>query len=230
VRIGLLSDAHGNIEAFEYAVALLSSSDIDATYYLGDSVGYIPGPEVVSSLERLDVTPILGNHEHMLLNNDYSSTDDDAYQLSNTRASMSNSMLRYVRSWPIKLQIEFAERIVIMVHGSLADPVRGYVYPDTELNDISSETPVTVFMGATHRPFARKIGNTSYINVGSCGLPRDSGDMGSVVLYDVELDHARILRFEIGELSSHALSRVGHVHQVVRETLDRRGPFEGEVV
>lgn len=228
--IGLLSDAHGNLEAYEAAFAILRSRGADELYFLGDAVGYLPGDAVVEALARDGVHPIRGNHEEMLLEGGLSREQEDVYRLLDTRDGMRPDLLTWIATWPRTRELEVSSGRIVMVHGSLKDPTHGYVYPDTPLTDVDSGSPTTVFMAATHRPFVRKVGETTYLNVGSCGLPRDRGDLGAACLFDPNSGVASILRFDIaGEIES-ALARCGPVHQTVVDTFGRRGEFVGELV
>jgi predicted phosphodiesterase len=152
------------------------------------------------------------------------------YRLGETRAAMSAESRRFVESWPQTLHVSRAGRRMVMVHGSVEDPINGYVYEDSVLGDIDPLEPTTVLMGATHRPFVRSIGNTTYINVGSCGLPRDRGDLGCAVLYEPSTNTVDVKRFSIREETRAALDRVGRVNSVVTRTFARRGAFKGDLV
>ena len=52
MRLGILSDAHGNVEAFQRGLELLAEARADMIYFLGDAVGYIPDGRVVSLLRE----------------------------------------------------------------------------------------------------------------------------------------------------------------------------------
>ena len=47
VRMAVISDIHGNLEAFQQILADIKISDVDLIVNLGDSVGYGPEPEAV---------------------------------------------------------------------------------------------------------------------------------------------------------------------------------------
>jgi predicted phosphodiesterase len=228
--IGLISDAHGNLEAYESALATLRARGAIEFYFLGDAVGYLPGDAVVDALARDGVHPIRGNHEDMLLNDALSRDAEAVYRLMDTRHRMRAELLTWIATWPPRRELEASAGRLVMVHGSVEDPTHGYVYPDTPLTDLDSGSPTTVFMGATHRPFVRKVGETTYVNVGSCGLPRDRGDLGAACLFDPNSGTASILRFDITSEIERALSRCGPVHETVVATFGRRGEFVGELV
>src|SRR5262249_41499128 len=112
-----------------------------------------------------------------------------------------------------------------LVHGSPDDHVWGYVYPDTDLAGFASDPSLAgayVFMGNTHRPFVKKVGATTFVNVGSCGLPRDVGHLGACCVLDDRTGRVRLIRFDIRAETAAALARCGPVHARVLALLDRQ--------
>ncbi|MEW6261394.1 MAG: metallophosphoesterase family protein [Thermodesulfobacteriota bacterium] len=64
MRIAVISDIHGNLEAFEAVLNDIASSRIDRTLCLGDCIGYGPDPEaVVHLLRNAGIDSVMGNHE-----------------------------------------------------------------------------------------------------------------------------------------------------------------------
>jgi hypothetical protein len=111
-----------------------------------------------------------------------------------------------------------------MVHGSPGDPLHGYVYADSDLDPVTSAGHRVVVMGQTHRPFVAEVAGTTAVNVGSCGLPRDCGSRGAVCLIDDEGPTVRVLRYELADATSAALTRCGPVAPEVLEVFTRRSP------
>lgn len=68
MRLGVISDVHGNRLALEATLRTLDEAGIDRLVCLGDVVGYGPDPEACLDLvlER-DPVIVLGNHEEALL-------------------------------------------------------------------------------------------------------------------------------------------------------------------
>ena len=223
MKIGLLSDAHGNDEAFSLGVAILRRLGATHFYFLGDAIGYVPSISVLDSLTRLgdEVSCILGNHEAMLLKGLIDSKKDEIYQLNSLQSEITPAHHKMINSWPISIQEEIDGQKLLFVHGSPKDPTYGYVYPNTDLTGLSSDLD-WVFMGNTHRPFIRKEQGTNYVNIGSCGLPRDDGRYGSVALFDILARSVRILRFDITAVSNLLVEQYSLVHSSVRALFQRR--------
>lgn len=230
--IGFISDAHGNSQAFERGIALLLEQGVERIYFLGDAIGYVPSAEVLDSLRRLggQVLCIRGNHEAMLLEGQISTARERVYQLQVLRPSLTQQQIDMIMGWPSYRRISINGLRLLLVHGSPADHTFGYVYPDTELSSFEPDAD-WVFMGNTHYPFIREEAGTHYVNVGSCGLPRDDGRYGSVALLDTFLGAVRILRFDITAECAHVLTRFPSVHSSVREIYERRrAVLTGEIL
>lgn len=221
--IGLVSDAHGNSLAFDRAVALLLVQGAQRLYFLGDAVGYVPSAAVLDSLARLGdrVQCIRGNHEAMLLEGQSDVARERVYQLEALRPSLTPAQLAMIASWPASRTEVIDDQKVLLVHGSPTDPTYGYVYPDTDLAGFAPDAD-WVFMGNTHHPFIREQAGTRYVNIGSCGMPRDDGRYGSVALLDTKARSARILRFDITAESRQVLEQFPTVHPSVWDVYERR--------
>ena len=216
--IAVLSDIHGNMHYFNKVCDEIRKDSCDEVFYLGDAVGYFPhGHEAVSRLMAMGAQCLMGNHEAMLLGLDKNNHKKGAvYGLNETKKRMTRQELSFIAELlPFKTISRYGKRI-LMVHGAPWDPLYGYVYADTEyLNQINYDM---VFMGHTHRPFIRVAGNTAYVNAGSCGLPRDSGNKPGYVYWD-ETD-AYIKRVDMGEDRSWYASL--NIHADVKQCLERR--------
>jgi predicted phosphodiesterase len=222
--LGLLSDAHGNLAAFERGVALLRAKGAERIYFLGDAVGYIPTIAVLERLQAEDIPCLQGNHEAMMLSRRYAQEREAAYRLGEIAALLPRDLLRWVSEWPTSRVVPVASGLALLVHGSPKDPTFDYVYPDSDLTQfIPGDARIrAVFMGNTHRPFIRDCGNVRFVNIGSCGLPRDDGGWGSVCLYDPDDNSARILRFPLADTAQELRRRYPDLHPAVLDAFARR--------
>lgn len=221
--IGVLSDAHGNRPAFDLSIDVLRRYGANSFIFLGDAVGYIPPPNVISAIQDLgeEIICIRGNHEDILIKGLFDPSCEPIYQHAKTKREMNTASIDFIEQWPSQLIIEFEAGKVMFVHGSPQDPTYGYVYPDTDISAIEVKETF-VFMGHTHRPFMRNESGTTYVNVGSCGLPRDRGALGSAGLFDEHTGVVQILRFDIRKQIEQALASVNAVHPSVLAMYQRQ--------
>ena len=63
MKLAILSDIHGNLEALEAVLADIAAQDVEKIYCLGDIIGYGPNPrDCVDRAMGFDLC-VLGNHD-----------------------------------------------------------------------------------------------------------------------------------------------------------------------
>jgi putative phosphoesterase len=185
VRIAVLSDIHGNAVALDACLARLHRLDVDERVFLGDVVGYLP--EEVACLRALHAESFAcqqGNHEAMLLAGGAPDEGDPVYGHEAAARRLGAEGMRTLATWPVTRTMDDEGLRILFVHGAPEDPLAGYVYPDADLSGWEALPYDAVFMGHTHRPFARRIGDVLVANAGSVGLPRDAGSLASFAIFD----------------------------------------------
>ena len=196
MKVGLVSDAHGNPAGLDACLRALTGQGAARIYFLGDAVGYLP--EVSGVLELLrssGATCIRGNHEAMLLGElAVPEGRGPVYRLSDAAALLEEADLAWIRSWSTRLEVDLDGVRLLLVHGSPADPLRAYVYPDADLDAFRTLPCDALFLGHTHHPFVSQAGRVTVVNVGSSGMPRDVGHLASCAIYDTDSRSAEILR------------------------------------
>jgi predicted phosphodiesterase len=211
MRLGILSDAHGNVEAFQLGLQILTEAHAEVVYFLGDAVGYIPDTGVVRLLRNGNIRSIRGNHDDMLVHEVATEEQDKIYRHRETLAALKAEEREFLKALPLKTEFHDGGTSGLFVHGSPTDPLAGYVYPDSDMSEFSGIGADVVFMGHTHHPFVRRVNRKLFVNVGSCGLPRGQDLRGSVCIFDAAERRAQIIRFDISKccqriLSQHSLS------------------------
>jgi putative phosphoesterase len=202
MRLGVLSDAHGNLTAFEACLA--NMGPVDALLFGGDVLGYyFDGPTVLRRLRALGAICIAGNHDLYFLAHQGRAIahpivvpPPQAYRLRYGPAlelagqQLSAEEIDWLAGLPCDRELDFEGTRVRLVHGSPWRPADEYVYPDfPAFERFDGLTAQLVVMGHTHRPFVREGGST-LLNPGSCGQPRDGDPRASYAI--VELAHRRI--------------------------------------
>lgn len=226
MRLGLIADAHGHLQAFEAGLQLLERSGADEIIFLGDAVGYIPDLGVVRALRRLGILCIRGNHEAML--DDPPAANEAIYKLGRARQMLDDIDYEFIRTWPssISLVSKYVTDVMLM-HGSPLDTVFGYVYQDSDFSILGRPPNSITVMANTHRPMIVKDqANALYLNPGSCGLPRDAGALGSVGLLDLTDGTARVLRYDLAGAARRTIARYPEIHPVVVNLFSRPAPAD----
>jgi predicted phosphodiesterase len=176
----------------------LQKIGVDVIYFLGDAVGYLPGEnKVLDLLAAFRVRCQKGNHEALLIGELVLSEEEDRiYGLSQAGQRLSPKNQQIVQQWPETQEFSCDGKEILMVHGSPSNTLEGYVYPDADFSFAVPYPYDAIFMGHTHYPFAIHYQNKLIVNVGSCGLPRDQGDMAAFAVYDSREHHAEIYRVQ----------------------------------
>lgn len=202
MRIGILSDIHGNFEALRVTLAALDALKVDRLYCLGDIAGYYTQVnECCDELRQRDAQCVLGNHDWYLISGGVcrrSRSVNDC--LSYQRKIISQKNLSWLSSFPV-------QRITHgfhMVHGGWDNPIDEYVNPTQEY---FADIPGAVFLsGHTHVQRFDDWGAKVYCNPGSVGQPRDGDPRAAFAVYDQGF-HLHRIPYDIervGELMSAA--------------------------
>jgi predicted phosphodiesterase len=126
LRIGIVSDIHGNYVALRTVLERMGS--IDALWCLGDLVGYGPQPnECISSIIEMPHLCIPGNHDWGTLGrlNRQSFNRDARALLEWTIKALTPEHIAYIESLPV--QISALSSSFTLVHASPRDPMWEYL-------------------------------------------------------------------------------------------------------
>jgi diadenosine tetraphosphatase ApaH/serine/threonine PP2A family protein phosphatase len=202
VRIAVISDVHGNLEALEAVLADVDRSRVDLLYCLGDVVGYGPSPGAcVELVRRRAAVTLLGNHDAAVAG--LTSLDDfnefAGSAISWTAGHLDDGQIEYLGSLP------YTHRTgdLLLTHASPVEPERWhYIHGLADIDEhFAAFSERLCFVGHSHRPgvyavtgrqvVARRGGRESLeagqrylVNVGSVGQPRDRDTRAAYVLYD----------------------------------------------
>jgi putative phosphoesterase len=195
MKIGFISDIHGNFEALTSVLASLDAMNVSAVYCLGDVVGYYSQPnECCSALRDRGIPCVMGNHDWYVAGGGFcprskSVNDCLVYQ----RKVLTAENVDWVRSFPLFRKIDN----MYAVHGGWSDPLDEYLQPSAEyFTRIDGEMFLS---GHTHIQSLNAFGTKSYCNPGSVGQPRDGDPRAAFAVYDgsfrlhrVEYDMERV--------------------------------------
>ncbi|MGE5340268.1 MAG: metallophosphoesterase family protein [Candidatus Omnitrophota bacterium] len=207
MKLGIFSDIHGNMHAFEPIVERLLRENCDTYIYLGDICGYYYDQnEVINRLRQMPrLQAVAGNHDVLFLrslNNDYLLKDYTgkfglSFQLLKETITPEN--LDFLRNLPESVVLE--NGTIGCFHGSPWHPLEEYVYVDYPMERFDELSYKLVLLGHTHRAIDIRRPNLRVINPGSAGQPRD-GKWPTYAVYDTETENLELKRvpFEIDDL------------------------------
>lgn len=172
MRLGLISDIHGNYEALQAVLSKLDEMKVSQIYCLGDVVGYYTQVnECCEELIKRNIPCLMGNHDWYMVGGGFcprskSVNDCLAYQ----RKVIKKSNVEWLTGFPVQRRVGNMH----MVHGGWADPIDEYLRDPTP--EYFSRIEGEVFIsGHTHVQTLLKFENhKTYCNPGSVGQPRDN--------------------------------------------------------
>lgn len=203
MRIGLISDIHGNSLALE-AVLNALSYEVEQILFLGDLCGYYPFVEECASLWNEDrMVGVRGNHDQVLLSClQYGMQPSIEYQerygsaLKRTLQNLSSSSMSLLQSLPLSRTLKLNGAVFALYHGAPWDPLEGRVYPDFDQWERFSEVPEDIILlGHTHYPLVNSYRGKIIVNPGSVGQPRDHAGKACFAILNVaagEVQHRRV--------------------------------------
>lgn len=203
----LISDIHSNLPALEAVLDdIAARPEIDATYHLGDLVGYAPWPdEVISLLKGFRIEGVAGNYDSTVAA-DYKHCgcryeDPRQEELSHlsyewTRRHCSAESKRFLGRLPFRMDLRpngghAPGPTVILVHGA---PTLNTLYwtedrPDSfcaKMAGLAGARKGDVLcFGHTHKPWHREVDGIHFVNTGSVGRPKDRDWRAGYVVLDL---------------------------------------------
>jgi diadenosine tetraphosphatase ApaH/serine/threonine PP2A family protein phosphatase len=213
MRLALMSDIHGNIQALDACLDHARAQRADRFAFLGDLVGYGADPGAV--VERIKVlmeegaTVLKGNHDEMAVNPPAEVKNIGSSTAGWTHSQLDPSQLAWLDALPLSAQFDK----VLLVHASADGPeLWRYVYDEraaTASLDAATQTPGVqyVFGGHVHEQSLYYRGSTSTLmkfspkpgvavpvpphrqwlsTVGSVGQPRDGKPEAMYALLDTD--------------------------------------------
>jgi predicted phosphodiesterase len=207
MRYALISDIHANLPALRAVLDdIAARPDIDATYHLGDLVGYAPWPnETAELLIQSRIEGIAGNYDSTTAT-DYKHCgckyeDPRQAELSHlsyewTRQHCTSETKRFLGRLPFRIDLRpngghQSGATVILVHGT---PTLNTLYWTEDRSDTFSlkmaetagaKAGDVICFGHTHKPWQREIEGVHFVNTGSVGRPKDGDPRAGYVLLEI---------------------------------------------
>lgn len=186
MRLAVFSDVHGNRHALEAVLADIPRHSPDATYCLGDLVGYGAFPnEVIDRIRSAGFPTIIGNYDDGVgFERDecgcaYREEKDRLLgdrSLAWTKAHVTVEHKTFLRGLHPEIRLEADGKRLLLVHGS-PRKMNEYLFEDRPLASFQRLAAASgadlILFGHTHKPYAKLVDGVWFVNVGSAGKPKD---------------------------------------------------------
>jgi predicted phosphodiesterase len=207
MRYALISDIHANLPALRAVLEdIVGRPDIDATYHLGDLIGYAPWPnETVALLKESRIEGIAGNYDSTTAT-DYKHCgckyeDPHQAELAHvsyewTRQHCTAETKRFLSRLPFRIDLRpngghQTGPALILVHGT---PTLNTLYWTEDRSDAfclnmaekaGAKAGDVICFGHTHKPWQREIEGIHFVNTGSVGRPKDGDSRAGYVVLTI---------------------------------------------
>jgi diadenosine tetraphosphatase ApaH/serine/threonine PP2A family protein phosphatase len=213
MRLAIVSDIHGNIDALEAVLADIEKVGVDGMVCLGDFVGYGAAPnECIARLRPMIEHAVAGNHDWAACGRIKLGyfNPDAAAAARWTTAHLTEEHLTYLRELPMSAKWHG----IYLVHATPFEPEEWhYVFsPADAAYEMTGCDEQVCLIGHSHYPGTFELAGTTVqytrqevvrgdkksrylINVGSVGQPRDGDPRAAWLLVDdsrFAFEHRRV--------------------------------------
>jgi len=154
MRIALMADVHGNLEALQACLAHAAAQRAERLVFLGDLVGYGADPEAVVEIVAGRVgkgaRAILGNHDEAIARGGARMNAEAATAIAWTRNMLGAEARRFLAGLPLAIE----EDGRLYVHAEASAPHRWHYVRDGETarHSIAATAAQATFCGHVHVP------------------------------------------------------------------------------
>ncbi len=177
MRIGLISDTHGDPAGWERAIGALGS--VDMVMHAGDVLYHGIFNPIVSSYDPRRLADILNSYPVPVIHA-RGNCDSEVDQLA-----LNNHILS-------DFAFVFCDGLKILV-------THGHKSTEEEIVKLASRSGINVIhRGHTHIPEIKTVGGVTLVNAGSCSLPKQPGEFPTAGY--IEDGMVRILKLTTGDV------------------------------
>ncbi|MCX8034211.1 MAG: metallophosphatase family protein [Thermodesulfovibrio sp.] len=205
MRVGILGDIHGNIEALKVAYEVALEEKVDKIYHLGDLGGYAPFVnEVVEFLMENKIEGVQGNYDESVAYNrkHCGCKYDNPIQAEMAHLSFewtekhtTESSKQYMKSLPFSIEFQTEGKKVKLYH---ATPIKNNLYwyedrPEKFFLLMADKAGADIMIyGHTHIPYFKEINGKYFINAGSVGKPKDGDTRTCTCIVEINSSGAKV--------------------------------------
>lgn len=177
LKVALISDIHGNLQALTATLQDISVQGVDAVIVLGDVATLGPNPrEVIEVLQRCEALFVRGNHDDILVDlyeNTHGADDHDVYKWAASKLSRSHVV--FLKGFKDVIPLTLGQDTSLVSYH--ASPWSNTISIREHVRTVAGrkifdEYSGDIFVGGhEHHQFRETLGVREIVSVGSAGFP-----------------------------------------------------------
>lgn len=204
MKIGLISDVHGNYSALKKVICELKKYKVEQIYCIGDVAGYYPQiNECCELLREHNIQSVMGNHDWYLVSGSgcpRSKSANDCIDFQ--RKIITTDNMSWISNFKTIIKIDK----LIMFHGGFQNPIDEYLKPSLDYFE-NNENQYFV-TGHTHKQLLKEYKDKVYCNPGSVGQPRDNDNRAAFAIFDNGIFTLHRVSYDI-DATAEAMKKAG---------------------
>jgi putative phosphoesterase len=191
VKVGIVSDVHGNAAGLREGLAAMG--ELDMLLCAGDIVEeHRFCNDTVATLRDAGAVCVLGNHDLGILSGHG--------ERARSAPHVDRDLVAWLADRPLSIEIMCGSRRLMMTHASPFPPHNQYVLPGTpDFARLAGVDADFLVLGHTHRAVAKRSGSVMVINPGSVGQGRDPSRSHRLTCAVLETDTAEVAFHEFDD-------------------------------
>ena len=182
MRIAIISDIHGNLEALNTVLEDIRSKGIDKIYCIGDIIAKGSHQTECLDLVRKNCEVIIKGNCDEYFSSDIDLTgksDTEINRIKWTKSKLNKDDMNYLINLPFSYEFYMSGRLIRLIHahpekidkfvGNIDHLDKLYSLFLPSENTVSKEKADVLICGHIHTPYVQKIYNRYVINTGSVG-------------------------------------------------------------
>lgn len=197
MKIAVLSDIHGNMEALEAVLVDMNDKNIEKIFVCGDLAMAGPEPSRAVDFFRLsNATIIQGNTDEMIVKNIIPPNEIMANALKYAQDVLNYEQKEFLAQLPFSHSEKIEDLSLLFVHASPRKNNED-ILPEQDSEKIAEMiagySEDLIFCGHTHIPCGYQIKKQTLVNVGSVGRPFSTEPKACYVTVNINKNEAEIL-------------------------------------
>lgn len=199
MKIAVLGDIHGNVDALEAVLAEASRAGCDRILHTGGLVGYGARPnETIDLIRTRGIAGVRGHFDESVAWADDAGPgiEEGAGALTVADGSLGwttrhigFSQRQFLKDLPFSIRETAGDRELILFHASPIDLYTPIEEDASEswLEELAEETGADIHLfGHTHKPFHRVAGGRHFVNAGSVGRSPDGDPRACLAIVAID--------------------------------------------